>query len=162
MKEDIPTDKVKAVIRSRMFLRQKRNGIIKSGLVAGGHMQDKTLYSVMNTSSPTVSTDSLLILSAVFAMKKCKIIKINIVAAYLNCKLEKAIYMSLDKLVSSLLVKLYDSYSNYVHKETGTIHVLLQKALYGLIESAKLFYNQADFVLMIPTLNQQLIQCRLF
>jgi Reverse transcriptase (RNA-dependent DNA polymerase) len=116
-----------------MFLKQKRSGIIKSRLVAGGHMQDKSLYSVMNTSSPTVSTDALLILLAIFANKRSKIITIDIVSAYLNCDIQKQVYMSLDKLMVGLLIKLDTTYEQYVNKENGSVHVKLKKALYGLI-----------------------------
>lgn len=123
-----------------MFLKKKRSGKIKSRLVAGGHMQDRSLYSVINTSSPTVSTDALLILLAVFAQKKCKIITIDIVSAYLNCDIEKTVYMSLDKLMVELLIKLDPTYVKYINSN-GSIIVILKKALYGLVESAKLFYN---------------------
>jgi hypothetical protein len=131
---------LKSIIRSKMFLRQKRTGVIKSRLVAGGHMQNRLFYTIDNTSSPTVSTDALLILLAKFAKDRRKIITIDIVAAYLNCMLLKEVYMILDKLMSKLLIELNPYYSDYLDPVTGCIYVKLKKALYGLIESAKLFY----------------------
>jgi Reverse transcriptase (RNA-dependent DNA polymerase) len=99
-------------LEKNLSLKKKRSGVIKSRLVAEGHMQDKSLYSVMHTSAPTVSTDALLILLAVFAQKKCKVVTIDIVSAYLNCDIEKKVYMSLDKLMVELLIKLDPTYKN--------------------------------------------------
>jgi hypothetical protein len=137
----------KDIIRSRMFLRKKRNGTIKSRLVAGGHMQDKNLYTTSNTSSPTVSIDTLLMLLAIYGSNKSKIVTIDIVAAYLNCDIIKTVYMSLDKLMTSLIIKLDVSYLEYVD-HNGCVTVLLLKALYGLIESAKLFYDHLSHSLI--------------
>jgi Reverse transcriptase (RNA-dependent DNA polymerase) len=64
------------------------------------------------------------------------------VSAYLNCNLEQKVYMSLDKIMSSLLIQLDSkTYAPYYDKDNGVIHVILKKALYGLVESARLFYN---------------------
>jgi Reverse transcriptase (RNA-dependent DNA polymerase) len=77
-------------------------------------MQNKFLYSINNTSSPTVSTDSFLLLLSVYANKEFKINTIDIVSAYLNCNIEKEVYMILDSLMSSLLVKIDPhTYSKY-------------------------------------------------
>jgi Reverse transcriptase (RNA-dependent DNA polymerase) len=137
---DIDRDKLNTIIRSKMFLRQKRTGVIKSRLVAGGHMQDRETYTIENTSSPTVSTDALLILLAKFASDKRHTVSIDIVAAYLNCDLIKDVYMVLDKLMSELLIEVDQNYRKYLDPVTNCIYVKLKKALYGLIESAKLFY----------------------
>jgi hypothetical protein len=50
--------------------------------------------------------------------------------------------MELDSFVSDLLLILYPNiYSDCIDPNTGKIYVVLKKALYGLVESAKYWYD---------------------
>jgi hypothetical protein len=53
------------------------------------------------------------------------------------------VHMRLDATVSSLLVKLNQSYGRYMN-DRGCIVVLLKKALYGCVEFQILFGNSVD------------------
>ena len=53
------------IIRSLLFLKRKRDGTLKARLVADGRMQDRS--TSQDNSSPTVGTESLFLMSAIFA-----------------------------------------------------------------------------------------------
>ena len=60
-----PRDSGRSIISSSMFLKEKFNANckfdkLKVRLVAGGHQRDRSVYSDLETSSPTVSTTSSL------------------------------------------------------------------------------------------------------
>ena len=133
----------KRLIPSSMFLKEKKDSAgkvekIKARLVAGGHRQDKTLYS--DLSSPTVSTTSVFAVAAIAAKEKRMCEVGDIPGAYLNADLKAVVHMALDKIRSDELCKMHPSYAEY-RDERGRIAVRLLKALYGCVESAKLWYD---------------------
>ena len=155
LKSSLTESQRKKVIRMSCFVRDKVDAQgrllkIKARLVAGGHMQDKSIYSSNEISSPTVS------ISSVFSIISCGIsegrrfMKFDISTAYLNAEMphKDEVFMTLDKQMSELLMKC-DSTGEF--KDTadsrGQITVQLKKALYGCVQSAKLLYNHLSKVL---------------
>ena len=136
----------RSIIRSSMFLKDKFLSCgafekLKARLVAGGNQQDKTLYD--DLSSPTVSTSAVMVVAAIAASEGRHVRAIDIGGAYLNAEMDKQgvlVHMRLDKTLTELLVRLDESYLKYVNTD-GTMVVELDKALYGCIESALLWYN---------------------
>jgi hypothetical protein len=133
------------VIRSSMFLKEKYTPTgefdkLKARLVAGGHMQDRSLYD--DVSSPTVATTSVFIIAAIASSEKRKVATVDIGGAYLNAPMKDSeVLMKLDPTLSAYMTDLYpEEYKKYVD-QNGTITVKLEKALYGCIESAKLWYE---------------------
>ena len=65
--------------------------------------------------------------------------------AFLNSDMpldgDHAVLMRLNKYLTNILVSIDKSYQNYVN-EKGTVVVKLKKALYGCVESAKLWYDK--------------------
>ena len=146
-----------------MFLKEKYlpNGEferLKARLVAGGHEQDRTMYD--DVSSPTVSLPSTLMVVALAAKEQREVAVVDIAGAYLNAAIKnKQIFMKLDAIQSKLLVRLEPSYKEYVDTD-GTITVQLLKALYGCIESAKLWYEHiADTLIGIGFVANPLDTC---
>ena len=86
-------------------------------LVAGGHLQDRDIYN--DGSSPTLSTSSLFILSAI-ASKDKAVAAIDFPGAFLNSVMPEVgdlvVLMRLNKFLTSVLVKIDPSYSTYVQK----------------------------------------------
>lgn len=140
-RRELLREKLRSVIRSKMFLRKKRTGEIKARLVGGGHCQDKTIYGNEEISSPTVRTPSVFMLAATGATEGRKFVTIDIKGAYLHCDIKQEVYMELDPVVSYILTEMDASYQEFIDPETGKILVQLDKALYGLVESARLFYD---------------------
>jgi len=138
---------LKGVISSKLFTKVKfsPDGEFekwKARLVAGGHMQNREEYTYAETSSPTVGTTAILTVAAIAAKEKRKTATVDFTAAYLNAKMTegKLILMRLSKETSVVLCLLVPAYRAYLRPD-GTMIVKLTKALYGCVESAKLWYN---------------------
>ena len=138
---------LKTVISSSLFLKEKFKPDgefekLKSRLVAGGHMQDKELYEKDDISSPTVGTSSVMTIVAIATKERRHVTTADIGGAYLNARMTKGklILMRLSKENAAILVWLKPEYSVFL-QPNGTMIVRLTKALYGCVESAKLWYN---------------------
>jgi len=134
----------KRIIRSKMFLKDKylASGAFdrfKARLVAGGDMQDKSLYEEL--SPPTAATSSVLAVAAIAAKEGRRVVTIDIGGAFLNAKMPDTgikVHMRLDSMMTELLLKIDPSYSVYLEPR-GTVVVNLDKALYGCVEAAALW-----------------------
>ena len=135
---------LRKAIMSTMFLKEKflSNGDfekLKARLVAGGHQQDKTAYG--DISSPTVATSSAFMIASLAALEKRHVVTVDIAGAYLNADMTgDEVLMKLDSTMTAILIKIRPEYKQYL-TEQGTMVVRLDKALYGCVESAKLWYD---------------------
>jgi hypothetical protein len=142
--ESLTRKQLKKIIRSSLFLKEKymSTGVfekLKARLVAGGHMQDKSLYD--DVSSPTVSTAATFLVAAVAAQERRDVATLDIRGAYLNASMkEHEVLMRLDAKLAMILTKIRPDYLPFLDKD-GTLVVQLDKALYGCVESAKLWYD---------------------
>jgi hypothetical protein len=133
------------IIRSSMFLKMKvypdgKPDKLKARLVAGGNQQDRTLYD--DLSAPTVSTSAVLTILSVAAHERQKVAVVDIGGAFLNADMDTGIlvHMRLDATMSGLLCRLDPRYKDFMDSR-GCIVVRLDKALYGCVESAALWYD---------------------
>jgi hypothetical protein len=135
----------RAILRSSMFLKDKwlASGTFekfKARLVAGGDQQDKALYE--NLSSPTAATSSVLAVAAIAAAENRTAVTMDIGGAYLNADLAPTgveVHMRLDKIMTAMLLQIDPSYGPFVLPD-GCLIVQLDKALYGCVEAASLWY----------------------
>ena len=141
----LPKDyKSSSVIPSKMFLtpKKKPNGEIeriKGRIVAGGHRQDRSLFSDNDISSPTVALTSVLATAALAAHNNLFVMSLDHKAAYLNAKIEgPPVEKMLDAGVVEVLCLMDLKYKEYVRADKR-ITVRLKKALYGCIQSALLW-----------------------
>jgi hypothetical protein len=137
-------------IPSQLFLKQKRdaNGVntkVKGRLVAGGHKQLRDISD--DVSSPTVSTEALLLVAAVSAAKGHRIATVDVEAAFLECDIDSEIHMRLPPEICAIMVSEDASLSKYQRKD-GSIVVKLAKALYGTIQASSLWYEKLSGVLL--------------
>jgi Reverse transcriptase (RNA-dependent DNA polymerase) len=135
----------KRVIRSKMFLKEKffPDGSfdkLKSRLVAGGDMQLREDYDERETSSPTVNLSSVYMVLSVAGKERRKVGTADVGMAYLNAGIAKDVFMKIDGRLAQMLVKLFPE--KYELDKDGRIYVKLKKALYGCIESAKLWFDE--------------------
>lgn len=105
-------------------------------------MQDKELYEKDDISSPTVGTSSVMTVIAIATKERRHVATADIGGAYLNARMTqgKLILMRLSRENAAILVWLKPEYSVFL-QPNGTMIVGLTKALYGCVESAKLWYN---------------------
>jgi hypothetical protein len=131
-------------ILCHMFLKEKRDadGVfekLKARLVAGGDRQDRSLYE--STSSPTASLTAVLIVAAIAAKKKMVVKSSDVTAAYLNAPMGKVtVHMRIRGKLAEWLVHIAPEFAEFVNAD-GSIIVKLDRAMYGCIESAKLWYE---------------------
>jgi len=140
----------RSIIRSSMFLKEKYDSTgkfekLKARLVANGNMQDKTIYGD-NMSSPTSALSSVFAIAAIAAHENRHVKTLDIGGAYLNADMHKTgidVFMRLDGKMVDILCEMNNTYNRYrVKSEKGDyIIVNLDRALYGCVESAKLWYD---------------------
>jgi hypothetical protein len=113
---------------------------IRARLVIGGDKQDRSLYP--DTSSPTVSIESLFILCCIAAKEGRKTKTADIPSAFLNTPQPETseVLVRLDKRASEAFSRLYPRYRPYIGMD-GTAIVKLLKAVYGTVEASKLWYH---------------------
>ncbi|MBS1768271.1 MAG: hypothetical protein JSS77_01290 [Acidobacteria bacterium] len=127
------------ILRSLMFVKRKRNNTLKSRFLADGSKQLRSLSQV-DPSSPTVFTESVFIQSAIDAMEKRHHATVDVEGAYLHCPVDEEILIRVEKVVADILIKIDPRYGMY-RLPDGSIILRLKKALYGCIQSARLFYE---------------------
>jgi len=143
---------LKKVLSSQMFTVCKYgpDGAfikVKSRLVAGGHRQRHEMYDRSEIASPTAGPTSVFALAHIAAVENRHVMTCDITAAYLNALMPldpdgDPIVMFLDKTLAQLLLIVRPDYQRFVEENTGKIYVRLNKALYGCIQSAKLWYDK--------------------
>jgi hypothetical protein len=134
----------KAILPSRMFLKEKFTADgefdrMKARLVAGGDRQPRPEHAE-ETAAPTMGTSSLFIILALGAKDGCAIASADVPGAYLEADMTKRVLMRLDKFLAEILANI-DPTLRPLMKPDGTFVVVLNKALYGCIESALLWYK---------------------
>jgi predicted lactoylglutathione lyase len=139
-------DQRRKVIRSHMIFQPKYDPNtgefikLKARFVADGSTQDKSLYE--DVSSPTVSTHAVFI-NAAIAAKERRIVKVvDLPGAYLHADMSgEEVLMHISKEDAEIMIMMDAKYKQFL-REDGSMVVKLSKALYGCIESAKLWYAE--------------------
>ena len=153
LRSDLSARQLKRVIRSLMFLKTKFDGLgrfekIKARLVANGKQQDRSLYP--DTYSPTVALQSVLMCLTVAAKENRKVCAIDIGGAYLNaervCEEGEEIIMELEPVLVNILKKIQPEVEPFID-EKGRVLVKLNKAMYGTLDAAKIWYEKLTGVL---------------
>ena len=119
---------------------------LKSRLVAGGDCQDKSLYDKL--SSPTVAHETVMMVLAIAAIERRNVATVDITGAYLECDIadDDEVIMTIEPILAQLLSQI-DPTVEQKKDDKGVIHVRLKKALYGCVQSAKLWYDKLCTVL---------------
>jgi histone deacetylase 1/2 len=103
-------------------------------------MQDRSDYAQSETSSPTVSLAGVYMTAGIAAMEMRKVRTIDFTAAYLNAQMDKEVLMSLEPKLVDILRKIDPRYGDFA-RDDGSLIVQLNKALYGCLESGKLWFD---------------------
>lgn len=157
----------KKILRSLMYLKDKRlasggEDKLKARFVADGSTQDKVLYESL--SSPTVSATSILTIAGIAAKEARDVMVCDIGGAYLNADMGPTgvtVHMRLDRVMTELLVEMDPDFQQFVEKN-GTSVVALDKALYGCVESASLWYNHLRGTLLAHGMKENEYDCCVF
>jgi hypothetical protein len=161
-KTELTPAQIKAIIRSNMICKKKflPSGVFekyKSRLVAGGHMQDKTLYPELR--SETIGTSFVYLVASIAARERRIVVTIDITGAYLHAEMKYNIivYMHINKILLEMIISLDKSYTRYICHDGGCI-VRLDKALYGTVEGAALWGDDISGTLIDDGYNRNKYQ----
>jgi Reverse transcriptase (RNA-dependent DNA polymerase) len=126
-------------LSSKMFLKRKGAGW-KARLVIGGHMQNREHMG--ETYSPTVNTESVNILLGVAHLKGAiRVYVLDVSGAFLHVPLKGTpVHMRLSSEVTEVVLQLAPEFRSDVEKD-GTLTVRILKAIYGLGESSRQWYE---------------------
>ncbi len=142
---DEPTDDdKKKALASLIFLKEKRNGDIKARSCANGSKQREHIAKE-EAAAPTVALESIFITAAIDAKEHWEVVTIDIPGAFLHADNEDYVIMKMVGTLAELMVKtnpkLYRKYV-VIKKGPSVLYLRLQKALYGMMKSALLFYRK--------------------
>ena len=127
-----------------MFQKDKQNGQIKGREVAGDRKQRKKIEP-KDATSPTVSTESVMITATLDALEGQQVTVVDIPGAQLSANMDDEVHKVFRGTIAEIMVVAYQTlYQPFVLYETGNlvVYVRLQKALYGCLKSALLFYKK--------------------
>ena len=118
---------------------------IKARLCVDGRAQVREDYAQSEIESPTASIASIFTIAQIAAAEKRFVMVGDIGTAYLNARMpmnnpDKILHMVIAKDVADEIIRQDKSFEEY-RKHDGGLLVRLDKALYGCIESANLWYQ---------------------
>ena len=138
----------KTVLESHMFLKEKHNRKIKGRTVAGGNKQCNYI-SKKDMSSPTVTTESVLLTCIIDAEEERDVTVIDIPNAFIQTHVEDEKEMAIIKLhgiLVDMLVEIapnvYKSYAMTNKKGVRQLVVQCKNALYGTMVASLLYYHK--------------------
>jgi len=142
-KEALSKEERAKALASLMFLKEKRDKTVKARMCADGRKQ-RGDWTKQESTSPTVSTESVFITAVVDAHEERDVACYDIPGAFLHADSDKDITMILKGRLAELMVQvapnLYRKYISVDRKGTAILYVKMQKAMCGLLRSALLFY----------------------
>ena len=132
----------RGALRAISVIKEKRSGKIKGRTVADGSVQ-RGLYSKEETSSPTVSTDALMLSLMIDAAEHRDVATADVAGAYLHAKLDDFTLLKVEGQSVDIMCDVNEMYEKYVTIEHGkrVLYLQLLKALYGCVKSALLWYE---------------------
>ena len=145
--DKLTPERRRRAIYSSMFLKEKWDSDgnwekLKSRLVAGGNTQDKSLFKKSEVSSPTVATSSLLAIIAIAANEKRHLATVDIGGAFVRSDMRgpEEVIVTINSKLAEYLLQVRPDWR--VHRQSnGTLFLLCHKALYGCVQSARLWYE---------------------
>jgi hypothetical protein len=144
--ESLTYDKKKEALSLLMFLKEKRDSLIKVRMCADGCKQKDGTWAKQDTTSLTVATESVFITAVIGVHEGRDVACFNIPGAFLHTDVDEDITIVFKCRLAELMVQvapnLYRKYITVNRKGTAILYVKMQKALYRLLRSALLFYKK--------------------
>ena len=150
LRQDISKKSLRKIIKSSMFFKAKFDASgnfekLKARLVAWGNLQDRSDYP--DRAAPTVGMQNLRSCLVIAAREGRNARVYDIGGAFLTCEMTgEDIVIEVDPILSAIISKKLPHLVPYL-SNNGKIYCTLDKALYGLVQSAKLWYDKLIGVL---------------
>lgn len=146
--DELSDEERKEALAALMFLTEKRDGTVKGRGVANVSKQ-RAYIPKEDATSPTATIEGIFFTSAIEAHEGRDVATIDCPGAFLSALSDEHVHMVLKGKMAELMVMvmvLVDPvlYRKYVTMENGkpALYVKVNKALYGLLRSALLFYKK--------------------
>jgi hypothetical protein len=134
------------ILQSHMFIGQKRTGEIKARMVAGGNMQ-RVHVTKEESSSPTVSTEAVLLTLIVNACKGRDVAVVDIPNAFIQTKVDDAKDHVIIRITGVIVdwpmkvaPKVYALYVAMNSKGVNSLLVECYNAIYGTMVAGLLYF----------------------
>ena len=135
------------ILPCSMVVKDKRDSmgellLWKSRFCVGGHLSDPATYLPFDKTSPTASMDAVYLLLCIAQHYRMNLEVCDVPSAYLNTPLPhgKKHIMRIKPLLAKYFVRADNSAKEFLQGD-GSLLVQLEKALYGLPESGKLWHE---------------------
>ncbi len=134
-------------IRSLVNLKEKRTKEVKTRLLADGRCK-RGQFTKQEKTSPTVARESVIISAVIDAHERGHVGTYDILGAFLNAGCDEdddEVIMILKGRLAEMMAQvsptLYRKYITPDGRGTPVLYVKMEKAMYGLLKSALLFYR---------------------
>jgi hypothetical protein len=128
-----------------MFLKEKWDGTIKCRACADGRKQRETVVPGAAT-SPTVAVKSVMKTATIDEHEGRDVAVVDVPKAFLAADMDEYVLITIKGRLAELMVKaapnIYRKYITLDANNQPILYVKLQKALYGCLRSALLFYEK--------------------
>jgi len=128
-------------LRIHCFLTEKRDGRIKARAMADGRTQVR--YTREETYSPTVKLESIMLCTLIEALEGSHVVTVDIKGAFLKAKVPDGLELIV-RMDEELAKAFSELNSEFKLDKDGALYLQCDKALYGHIEAAHLFYDELD------------------
>ena len=130
----------KSILRTLLFVKEKRDGRLKGRCCVDGRPQ-AFLEQAIDPFSPTVSTETFLTSTVIDSHEEREVATADIEGAYLIVEMfDEEVFVDLDPVLTAIVVSMFPHLKKYVD-EFGRLTARLGRALYGCIQSARMFYE---------------------
>ena len=127
-----------------MFLKKKRNGIIKGRGCADGQKQ-RIHTTKEEASSPTVAIEDVMLSCVIDAMEHRDVATVDIPGAFMQANMDELVHMKMEGKKAELLVRIDPTlYQRHVQLENckQVLYVELKKTLHGTLKAVLLFWRR--------------------
>ncbi len=128
-----------------IFLKEKRDKSVKARMCTDGHKQ-RGDWTKQESTSPTVAMELVFVTAVIDVHEGWDVATFDIPGAFLHANSDEDITMILKGILAELMVQvapnLYRKYITVDRKGSAILYVKMQKAMYGLLRSALLFYRK--------------------
>ena len=140
---ELSNEERKEALQYLMFLKEKRDGTIKGRGCADGRKQ-RLHTTKEEASSPTVAIESVMLSCTVDAQEHRDVGVVDLPGAFMQADMEGTVHMKLEGKMAELMERIDPKlYRKFVVMENGkkVLYVQLEKALYGTLKAALLFWK---------------------
>lgn len=144
-KHELTREERRRALATLIFLKEKRDGSIKSRTCVNGAPQREYIPKE-DASSPTVMTDAVILTACIDAWQLRDVATVDLPGAFLHTVTDEKVIVTLRGVLCDLMVQVdpeaYRKYVSIDHKGQPILYMQLYKSCYGLLRSSLLFYRK--------------------